>query len=222
VFSLVKGTYRVIIFTRVYSLQEPFNLIAGHPALDFANALDNRYHPNGPVELIGSYKDLVRFCVQSALLNKTQMRHMLTRINEPEATAALESARELREAIERIFSALADQRNVDRNDLSVLNHHLEQALMHRKISKEKAGFVWTWEGIENFATGPLWPIAHAAGELLASEDRRFVRQCGRATCRWLFLDTSKNRSRRWCEMRVCGNRTKAQRYYKRRTKASTA
>jgi predicted RNA-binding Zn ribbon-like protein len=203
-------------------LREPFNLIAGHPALDFANALDNRYHPNGPIELMRSYEDLVRFCGQCALLSRTQMRHLLAGTSESEATAALESARELREAIERIFSALADQRNVDRGDLSLLNHHLAQALAHRRISKERPGFVWTWEGIEKFATGPLWPIAYAATELLASEDRSFVRRCASVTCRWLFLDTSKNRSRRWCEMRVCGNRTKAQRYYKRRTQTSTA
>jgi len=31
-------------------------------------------------------------------------------------------------------------------------------------------------------------------------------------CRWLFLDTSKNHTRRWCDMKVCGNRIKARRF----------
>jgi len=54
----------------------------------------------------------------------------------------------------------------------------------------------------------LWPIAGSAGELLTSDDLGRVRQCGGKTCRWMFVDRSKNRSRRWCDMKVCGNRPK--------------
>jgi predicted RNA-binding Zn ribbon-like protein len=61
----------------------------------------------------------------------------------------------------------------------------------------------------------LWPVAHAASELLTSEDLAYVRRCASDSCAWLFLDKTKNHRRRWCEMKTCGNRDKARRYYQR-------
>jgi predicted RNA-binding Zn ribbon-like protein len=58
----------------------------------------------------------------------------------------------------------------------------------------------------------------AATQLIMSPEIRRVRDCGSETCDWLFLDTTKNRSRRWCSMSGCGNRAKAKRHYQRRRK----
>jgi predicted RNA-binding Zn ribbon-like protein len=62
----------------------------------------------------------------------------------------------------------------------------------------------------------LWPIVRSAAELLTSEDLGRVRRCGREGCDWLFVDSSKNRSRRWCSMEMCGSRVKSRRYYYRK------
>jgi hypothetical protein len=51
--------------------------------------------------------------------------------------------------------------------------------------------------------------------LLTSDDLSSVRECAANWCDWLFLDNSRNQSRRWCDMKICGNRTKASRYYRR-------
>jgi predicted RNA-binding Zn ribbon-like protein len=62
----------------------------------------------------------------------------------------------------------------------------------------------------------LWPILRSAAEVLTSEKRTRLGQCADDRgCGWLFLDTSKNRSRRWCDMEDCGNRAKARRHYLR-------
>jgi predicted RNA-binding Zn ribbon-like protein len=61
----------------------------------------------------------------------------------------------------------------------------------------------------------LWPVARSASELLTSDDLAYVRGCASETCAWLFLDKTKNHGRRWCEMKTCGNRDKARRYYQR-------
>jgi predicted RNA-binding Zn ribbon-like protein len=61
----------------------------------------------------------------------------------------------------------------------------------------------------------LWPIASSAADLLTSERLKKVRLCEAKTCTWLFLDESRNHSRRWCDMKVCGNREKARRHYQR-------
>jgi len=200
-------------------MQERFQLLAAHPSLDFANTLDNRYSPSGPLELLDSYADIVQFASECQLLSASQARSVLRNIRPTDAENALKVARELREAIERIFSAIADGRKVPVRDLAILNNHIEQALAHRQIEMRNGSFAWTWSGIETLAQGLLWPISHAAGELLAAPDLNFVRRCDASTCRWLFLDTSKNHSRKWCDMKICGNRQKARLHYKRRQSA---
>jgi predicted RNA-binding Zn ribbon-like protein len=68
----------------------------------------------------------------------------------------------------------------------------------------------------------LAPIVRAAAELLTSDDRARIRECGSETCFWLFMDHSKNGTRRWCDMKVCGNREKARRHYRREQRMAKA
>jgi predicted RNA-binding Zn ribbon-like protein len=75
---------------------------------------------------------------------------------------------------------------------------------------------WTWGRFENQPALPLWVIAQSAAELLQSSAISHVHACASETCRWLFLDTSKNHSRRWCDMAICGNRVKVRRFQARR------
>jgi len=66
---------------------------------------------------------------------------------------------------------------------------------------------------------PLWEIAHSAADLLTSGDQERVKECASTTCEWVFLDKSRNRSRRWCDMSDCGNRAKARRFQARKRAA---
>ena len=75
--------------------------------------------------------------------------------------------------------------------------------------------MWTWQEAPSCIDLLLWRIAQAAAELLTSPDLQRVRRCDASNCRWLFLDKSKNHSRRWCDMKICGNREKARAYYQR-------
>ncbi len=193
-----------------------FKLIADHVALDFANTLDDRYDPERTVDLLDSYGDLLDFCQQAGTLSSPE-RQKLARTSKAAGERALQSARELREAIESVFSALAKGRAGAAADLDLLNSFLKSALPHRVLAPVRGRLNWRWTGLESEPEGPLWPVAYAAAELLVSREADFVRECGAETCRWLFLDVSKNHSRRWCDMKLCGNRSKAKRYYERRT-----
>jgi predicted RNA-binding Zn ribbon-like protein len=64
----------------------------------------------------------------------------------------------------------------------------------------------------------LWEAAASAADLLTSPDLARVKTCPGAGCAWLFLDRSRNGTRRWCDMSVCGNRAKARRHYSRVTR----
>ena len=77
-------------------------------------------------------------------------------------------------------------------------------------------FVWTWRASQDEPELPVWILALQTSALLTSDALRLLRICHAETCRWLFLDTSKNRTRRWCDMKVCGNRMKARRFQARR------
>jgi predicted RNA-binding Zn ribbon-like protein len=71
------------------------------------------------------------------------------------------------------------------------------------------------------ATHPLEQLrlSLATAALGAAQlDRTRIRRCASATCVLLYYDTSKNRSRRWCDMAACGNRAKASTHYRRASK----
>jgi|SRR5579884_3325921 len=189
-----------------------FKLIAGNLALDFANTLDNRFDAARTEELLATYDDFLRFCRQTHVINATEAA-ALAASSEREKQNALRSARELRELMERVFSAVARRARIDQDDLAPLNTYIQKALEHRRLSEERGKIRWSWHDLTSNAVAPLWPITLAAADLLTSDDLRYVRECGIDTCRWLFLDLRKNHSRRWCDMKVCGNRAKARRYY---------
>jgi predicted RNA-binding Zn ribbon-like protein len=130
--------------------------------------------------------------------------------------SALEHAITLREAIYRIFSAIADHRTPEETDFAVLNTVLRKALSRLQLRPSADGFEWAWILDEDDFDRMLWPIVRSAADLLTSGDLGKVRQCAREGCDWLFVDASKNHSRRWCSMNLCGSRAKARRYYQRR------
>ena len=132
--------------------------------------------------------------------------------------AVLRRARQLRTALRGIFSAVATHAEADNADLAILNGEVAIAMCFARIEREPqtARYVWGWSDDEGRLDRALWPIARSAADLLTSAELLpLVRQCGADDCRWLFLDTSKNRSRQWCSMTACGNREKARRHYER-------
>jgi predicted RNA-binding Zn ribbon-like protein len=105
--------------------------------------------------------------------------------------------------------------------LRTLERHLHGAGRHRELRWERdagpgGALAWDWGRFGVRAELPVWLLAQSAGALMMSAAIERVRACGADTCRWLFLDTSRNHSRRWCDMKVCGNRMKARRFQARR------
>jgi predicted RNA-binding Zn ribbon-like protein len=181
-----------------------FELIAGHPALDLVNTLDWRFRATGTEELLKTYDDLLRFTEQTKLLAPRQTRQL--RRSPSEGT--LLRSRELREALADIFygggSSAASLRTLER--------YVQAARLKQKLSwKQSPRLEWAWPS-EPDPGLPLWALALSAADLMTSEAVARMRACDNAECRWLFLDTSKNHTRRWCDMKLCGNRMKARRF----------
>ena len=189
----------------------PFKLNAEHVALDFVNTLDDRFAPGGPRELVPSYADLLRFCRQAGVLTHADA----ARLNALPATAqktAFHEAVELRELLARICYRWLDGKAPATEDQHALKLWAARCMQHRELRWRNGGLTWEWRPLENDAAAPALRLAQAAVQLLTAEVPPRLHACASDTCRWLFLDTSKNRTRRWCDMQICGNREKARRY----------
>ncbi len=114
----------------------------------------------------------------------------------------------------RAFLALAHGKQPLPQDVGLIDQTATEALQHRHIVRVNGGYEWKWDD-EPMLERILWPIVESAAELLTSPDLKKVRECEASDCYWLFLDNSRNRSRRWCTMSACGNREKARRHYRR-------
>jgi predicted RNA-binding Zn ribbon-like protein len=197
-----------------------FELIAGSLCLDFINTLDNR--PSGePRELLTDFSDLARFGEESGILTPQQADFFFHKVRRRsnEAEAALRRARKLREALHAIFSALMNGQNAPQIAMDTLNANLQDAALHSRLVQHKESCDWRFDDFTSSFNSILWPLARAAADLLASAQLSFVRACSSPTCQWLFLDTSKNHHRRWCSMKLCGNRDKVRKFYARRKNA---
>ncbi len=197
-----------------------FDLTAGDICLDLANTLPRRFTPL-PRESLRSYRDLVSWGVAAGVVSDPADLWRGGDRRPDEAADALRRAHGLREAIYRIFSAVAQERAPEEADLTVLNEELSIALARSQIVSVDEGFAWDWRDAEGALDRMLWPVARSAAELLTSDTLVRVRWCGAEDCDWLFADASKNRSRRWCDMSTCGNRAKARQHYQRRRKAAS-
>jgi predicted RNA-binding Zn ribbon-like protein len=195
------------------------SLVGGSRCLDFVNSLDWRASDHA-LDYLTSYGALVAWGEHASILTSTTARHLRAAAERrpEEAATTLRAAVAQRETIWRIFVAIARGEQPPASDLEILNAMLGDALQHARITPSADGsqlFRWDWEERSDELDRPLWPVVRAAADVLTSLDAERVHECPGDGCGWLFLDTSKNRSRRWCAMRGCGNRAKARQHYQR-------
>jgi predicted RNA-binding Zn ribbon-like protein len=196
------------------SVSKPFQLFAGHPALELVNTLDLRFSAD-PLDLLPTYADLLRFAAQLRLLTAEQARKLGRTVRDNDGRRVLASVIELREALAAVLYTWADGGKSADGQVKILETQFHAAALHRSLRSGDERLVWSWSGFEQQAELPLWKLAQSASDLLVSEDANQVKACGDSTCRWLFLDLSKNHTRRWCDMKTCGNRMKARRHQAR-------
>jgi predicted RNA-binding Zn ribbon-like protein len=194
-----------------------FEFSGGELCLDFANTADWHASPK-PQENLNSYSDLLVWGQMAGVLSDAEVQQLWqsAQTDPAKAQTALTRAIDLREAIYRIFVRLVDQETPSQSDLDILNYALQRALPHLRVEPSAEGFSFEWEVGDQDLERVLWPVVWSAADLLTSEDLDRVGQCADDRgCGYLFFDTSRNHSRRWCSMESCGNRAKAMRHYQR-------
>jgi predicted RNA-binding Zn ribbon-like protein len=132
-----------------------------------------------------------------------------------EAKLVLNRAITLREAIYSLFAASITVRNPKKEDLTVFNKNLCRTMKNTLITATSDGYAWDIAGNKMKLDWILNPIIHSTAEMLVSDELKKVKTCADSACGWLFIDVSRNQSRRWCDMKDCGNRAKANRFYQK-------
>lgn len=192
------------------------DLIGEEPCLIFANTVGGSRHVSQR-DYLNDYTDLLAWSRHAGLITENETLRLLTEAGRrpKEAAAVFEWAIFLRETIYRIFSAVAAGGSPEEADLAILNEALGQTLAKLQVTPDGAAFAWNWRNEPEALDVMLWPVIRSAGELLTSTRLERVHECAGDSCSWLFIDTSKNHRRRWCDMNDCGNRAKARRHYAR-------
>lgn len=189
-------------------------LLGGRLCLDYVNTINRRY-PQPSHEYLNSYSDLVYWGQHVGVLDQSAAADFIhTASMQPDrAQLIFDQAILLREALHRIFFAAIYKHPVPTDDLALFNASLSSALSHLAIYPAETQFDWRWIDDSAALDRMLWPVIRSAADLLTSADLSLVCECPREHgCGWLFVDTSKNHSRRWCSMESCGNVAKARRH----------
>jgi predicted RNA-binding Zn ribbon-like protein len=192
-----------------------FDLVGGRLCLDFCNTHGSR--SGAPEERFPTYGDVVGWAWRASVLNAEEAGRLarLAARNPTEALAVWERVLKLRAALQALFTAIAAGKRVRAGWLEALNEELASAMARSQVVPTESGFTWVWAQGGKALDSMLWPVSRSAADLLTEGPLTPIRVCEGRGCGWLFLDTSRNRTRRWCDMKICGNRAKARRHHER-------
>jgi predicted RNA-binding Zn ribbon-like protein len=218
----------------VVGRERRFELRGGVACLEFVNTVGWRL-TDRPSEYLRSYEDLLDWGRRAGLLAPGEREDLSRQATlDPEgAREALSRALALREALHRTISRAIAAEPQDEGeppadvsaDLSALNRELSVALSRLRVITAGGAYGWGWDrsgddgGVR--LDGPLWPVAQSAAELLTSPKLGRVKLCAGEGCGWVFVDESRNSSRRWCDSRDCGNRERVRRHLARKRASSS-
>lgn len=190
--------------------------VGGNLFLDFTNTVSSRLSARR-ADSIATYRELLDWAVGAGVL-ATERERELTRLAASmprDAEATVRRARRMREALYKISEALIQGDQVMPREIEIVNSILREGQSALVIEPTASAYRWAWRPLKPDLSEPLWPIARSLADFLADGDPRRLRRCDDSECGWLFLDSSRNRSRRWCSMADCGSRNKQRLYYRR-------
>jgi predicted RNA-binding Zn ribbon-like protein len=171
-----------------------------------------------PTETLASYDALLAWARDEGVLPSGDGERMAARAKRkpPEAERVLREVRDLRELLHDTFTAMANERAPSAGTLDELSATLGAWYRFGRLVPGDGALQWVYAGQDDLER-VLWEVARSASRLLTSSLIGRVRPCAATDCGWWFLDDTKNGSRRWCDMKTCGNREKLRRFRERRT-----
>jgi predicted RNA-binding Zn ribbon-like protein len=194
---------------------QPHDLVGGGVALDFVNTVTAR--DTEPTDWLGSYATLLDWAELTGAFAKRDLAQLATLAHKDagKAAAALAKARALREALCALFYAMIEKEQPGESDLAALDAARLAAAKAAKLGFRGGRLVQSFGAADSGLDLVTHVVAVRALEILQSVPLERLRVCDGHDCGWVFIDTSKNGKRRWCDMATCGNTAKARRHYDR-------
>ena len=188
-----------------------FDFCGGQLAIDFTNTVGSR--GDRAEDHFNTLGDILAWAEARGLLSRTEAgRLRRAAAASPErALRVYNRAIELREALYRILVAASERRAAPAADLSRLNRFVAATFSAAKIAEARGRFSLETSP-EDELDRMLALVVRSAVDLLTTDEVTKIGLCADDTCRWLFLDTTRSRTRRWCDMKACGNRNKVRRF----------
>jgi predicted RNA-binding Zn ribbon-like protein len=183
--------------------------------LSFVNTKSGRGTAE-PADTLQSFDALLAWARNDGVLPPAEGQRMAARAKRrhPEAERVLREARELRELLHDAFTAISNQRAPTGVTLDALSARLGAWYRFGRLVPGEGSLQWVYAGTDDLER-VLWEVARSASRVLTSSLVGRVRPCAASDCGWWFLDDTKNGSRRWCDMKTCGNREKLRRFRER-------
>jgi predicted RNA-binding Zn ribbon-like protein len=190
-----------------------FLFVGGHPCLDFLNT--QIVDEGKPKDLLTNYGDFLDWLSDAGVLNSHQSDELQKKWGKKEEETLMRSVKHFRSQLRSFVKRLPKKESASSEVLDEINRILEQRTRYLKVLQQARKFQQIWFHKYERPAHLLVPIAEMASDLLCNVDFHQLKQCGNPNCILQFYDTSKNHSRRWCSMNVCGNRMKAALHYRR-------
>ncbi|MDK2742058.1 MAG: ABATE domain-containing protein [Nitrospira sp. BO4] len=195
-----------------------FLFVGNHPCLDLINT--QLVVKGEPRELLETFDDLFGWLIRARLLPVSQAKAAKSHLNNEEAASLLERAKTLRATLRTIAEQVAVGGAVPGSAINTMNQFLAQRPGYPELLRTKEGITQRFHSLATQQVELLAPFLEAACDLLSSDRLCLIKKCANAACVLYFLDTTKNHTRNWCSMQMCGNRMKVAAHYRRsRTKA---
>ena len=193
----------------------PAESVDAERVLAFINTLSGR-PTEAPVERLESYEALLTWAREQHLVSAAAAERLVgeSRKHPHQAAMVLARAKEFREALNGLAGAIESGRQPNAAVLKTIGECLAAAYANARLVPHEGTLQWI-ASAEDDLDRVVWEISRAAGRLVVSPRLARVRACAAADCGWWFVDDTKNRSRRWCDMKLCGNREKLRRFRKK-------
>jgi predicted RNA-binding Zn ribbon-like protein len=186
-------------------MEAPFYL-TGNPGIDFCNTIDHRKPPR--FDMIPDYVAVIHWGQDSGILPSKENHHKAL----PSSKRSVARLWKARSVIHRLLLPIIHSKVPSTSDLAAFNKLSQEVASKMKIVQLRGGYDQVC-GDDDPIQKILCAVVRSTADLLLTSNVGRVKTC--AECGWWFLDTSRNQMRRWCIMRVCGNRAKARRHYAR-------
>lgn len=200
--------------------QIPFLFVGNQPCLDFINTqlvLDGR-----PVDLLGTFSDLVAWLVQIHLLAEEEAKKIERQWGrQVKGIQTLEQAKAFRVTLREMVERIAAGRPVPQVAMEAINDMLRYRVGCPQLIRRSGKYERGFQVESQEANQLLGLLAETASDLLCTCDLSLIKKCQNPACVLFFYDTTKNHTRHWCSMNLCGNRNKVAAHYRRHRSQST-